>query len=78
MQVKNKKPRVVTAMYFQQFSKTILVASSLSLIPWTVALAQSPQEKIVENWVSSANDNAFVTVSLEDIAHNAGSDITTV
>lgn len=65
-------------MYFQQISKTILVASSLSLAPWTVALAMSPQEKIVENWVSSANESAFVTVSLEDIAHNAGSNITTV
>ena len=65
-------------MYFQQISKTILVASSMSLVSWTVALAQSPQEKIVENWVSSANDSAFVTVSLEDIVHNSGSDITTV
>ena len=65
-------------MYFKQHSKTILVASSLSLAPWTVALAQTAPEEIVAGWVKAATGVEFLKVSHGGISHDASSDVTTI
>ena len=65
-------------MYFQQISKTILVASSLSLAPWTAALAQSVPEEIVAGWVKAATGVEFLKVSHGGISHDASSNVTTI
>ena len=65
-------------MYFQQISKTILAASSLSLVPWTVALAQTAPEEIVAGWVKAATGVEFLKVSHGGISHDAASNVTTI
>ena len=65
-------------MYFQRISKTIFLTSSLSLVPWTGALAQTAPEKIVEGWIKAAAGGEFLKISHGGISHATSSKITKV
>jgi len=72
------KPEVEKHMSFQNFTKSIVIAASLTLAPWTVAWAQSNPEDIVEGWVSAAEGVDFLTVTHGGISHDGSSDVTTI
>lgn len=65
-------------MSFQNFTKSIVIAASLTLAPWTVAWAQSNPESIVEGWVSAAEGVDFLTVTHGGISYDGSSDVTTI
>jgi hypothetical protein len=65
-------------MYFQRIPTTILLASTLSIAPWTAALAQTAPEEIIDGWVKAATGVEFLKISHGGISHDASSNITTI
>ncbi len=65
-------------MPFQNIAKTIAVTVAFGLIPGAVSYAQSPQEAIVESWLSTADGVEFLKLTHGGVSHDASSNVTTI